>query len=130
MAFYRNIAGTWKVSTPYRNIAGTWKPGTLWRNIAGTWKAISALFTPDGGTVFDDQPRPGPATATLMCAVPAVWTYGTLGSGVSANVANGGTASSITFSFTLGAGAGSRSFAATGVAAGITRNFTVNLVLD
>lgn len=130
MPLWRNIGGTWKVCTPWRNIGGTWKPTTLWRNIGGTWKPISVLFTPDGGTVVDNESVPGPASVTLSCAVPAVWTYGTLGSGVTASIASGATASSIRFSFSLGAGSGSRTILATGVAAGITRNFTVELTLD
>lgn len=130
MPVFRNIGGSWLPCTVWRNIGGAWLAGTLWRNISGTWLVVSTLFAPDGGTVSNSGSIPGSTSVTLSCSVPATWTFGTLPANCSSSGPSGTVSNSIVFTFTLSAGSGSRSIPVTGVASGITRNFTVNLSLS
>lgn len=127
MAVHQKVGGTWKVATVYQNVLGTWKQCNVWKNISGVWQNLSTFFTPDGGNASVSGAYL--AQVTLTCSVAAVWTY-TGGAGGSANVASGGTSTSITFTATTGppgaAPPNNVAWAVTGTAGAIVRNFTVN----
>lgn len=125
-------AGVWKDPVqPYGKHSGTWKPALkVFVKSAGTWVQVwspsgpAATFTPDGGTYLVDVAF-GPASYTLTCSVPAVWTFTKIGPGGSESVASGGTSTSITFTVT--ASDRSVQWNVTGVASGVTKNFNVTI---
>lgn len=103
MTLHVNDGGTWKSGTPYANDAGTWKAVKEgWVNDAGTWKQFyaSVTYTPaDGSYGVDTTVNAG--FYTISASAPVVWTWSKVGQGT-ATVANGGTASQITFNVNAG----------------------------
>lgn len=88
-----------------------------------------SVFTPNGGTVADEEQ--GTASVTLTCNNPATWTYTQNGSQGTASLASGGSGTSITFNVSAtGKVTVSTSFSVTGTSNGVSRNFTVNLTAD
>jgi hypothetical protein len=87
----------------------------------------NVTFTPDGGSTGGIGV--GSANCTLLCNLPAVWTYSLAsGTGGSVDIASGTAAGSITFTVTA-PGAGTRTcvWNVNGSAAGVSRDFTVTV---
>jgi len=127
-----NDGGTWKSATPWVNDGGTWKPvQEVWVNNGGTWvRAYSAVtFTPPAGSYEAEGYYQ--VQYTLACSLATTWTF-SLPSGVTASVANGGSATAVSFTLTSGSAskplARTVQFAVTGTANGVTANFTITLI--
>lgn len=120
-----NLAAEYGVpnTTPLASYIG--KPGAPTGNpvsLEAFYGVSNTAFTPDGGTVT--RSNNAPVSATLSCTTAAVWTF-SLPSGMTANIASGASATSVTF--TVAGGGQSLSVSVQGVSNGITRNFTVNI---
>lgn len=97
----------------------------------------NVTFSPDGGTISEGSNGGDPAVATITCSTTAVWSWGLSGNG-SASISSGGSATSVNFfcyptnpsNVEDPFGYNACTFTVTGVAGGVTRNFTVNLVAN
>lgn len=93
--------------------------------------ADAAAFTPDGGTFNNpvglEAISANTVSVTISCTQTATWTWEKSGTGGSASVSNGGSATSITFTNTLGAGNTPRSatFIVSATAPGRVRHWEV-----
>ena len=98
--------------------------------------ADAAAFTPDGGTfnnpVLLEDISTNTASVTISCTQTATWTWEKSGAGGFASVSNGGSATSITFTNTLGAGNTARSatFIVSATAPGRVRHWEVTVTSD
>lgn len=102
--FKVNDAGTWKAPIPWINDGGVWKkPTKLWVNNAGTWtivwQDVTITYNPADGSYSRDTTA-GANSFTITASASVVWNWTKTGQG-SANVVNGGSATSITFSASL-----------------------------
>lgn len=119
--------------TALRNLAGV-SSGAI--SLSNFYGKSNVTFTPDGGTSSGSPyviaiSDTGYCEVTISCNQTAVWNWVKSGSSAGiANVANGGSATSITFSISAGSVSRSASFSVNGVANGVTRYYTVNITAE
>lgn len=113
--------------TATRNLAGVPSGAVRFSDLYGqTNGAPPPTFSPLAGSYTDGDD--GTNTFTITCSAPAVWTWTRTGSSLgTANVASGGTASSITFSISTTTVDRTSTFTVTGTSGGVTARYTINL---
>ena len=111
-------------------ISGT---GRVWNGSSWIEFFSPVTFTPAGGTsvgspVTLSDSGQFSATVVISCSESATWTYSGGASGSSADIASGGSGTTITFSMSdLGGGPQSASYDVSATASGTTRYWTVTL---
>lgn len=119
--------------------SGTFSSGAISMSEFYSKRATSpgGTFTPNGSTssgartALSSSGGAGAASVTVTCTASATWTYvRTSGSFGSANVASGGSATSITFNMVNGAGARFSSWTLDATSGSNTRYWTVSLDTD
>ena len=119
--------------TSVRNLAGKASGTISMSDLRG--KSAGGTFTPDGGTssgsplYIANTSDVSAVTATISCSATATWTYvrtTAIGAG-SVNVANGASATSITFTVGIGTTDRQSIWSLTAVSGGTTRYYTIDL---
>lgn len=121
--------------TAVRNLAGV-ASGAI--SLSQLYGKGGATFSPAGGTssgspmaLSDWRSGGGTAQVTITCSQAAVWTYSRSGTYGSANVASGGSATSITFSLSnSGYTVRESTWTVSGTVGGTTRYWVVTLTND
>ena len=119
-----------------RSLAGVASGQISMDNLRG--KSAGGTFTPNGGTssgsplYIANNSATSAVTATITCSASATWTYvrtTAIGAG-SVNVANGASATSITFTVGFGSTARQSIWSLTAVSGSTTRYYTIDLSTD
>jgi len=119
--------------TAVRTLAGVSTGAIAMSNLYG--KSSGPTWSPNGGTsagapvVLSDETSGSPATVTITCSQSAVWNWTRTGSTAgTANVSNGGSSTSITFTLPNPTSTPRVSvFTVNSVAGGVTRYWRVEL---
>jgi hypothetical protein len=115
-----------------RTLAGVASGAISLSNFYG--KSNAPTFSPDGGTssgsrvTLSDYRAAGTASVTITCSQTATWTYTRVsGTAGSANVASGGTGTTITFSMAKGVNYRYSEWTLDVTASGVTRYYRIIL---